>query len=252
MHRRALQALTLGYAALNGGAVAALLVDSWIAYGAGALAGTVLAAAVLSGIDAAERIDRLDVAAAGTVLPLGWFWPAITHASSAIDLFVSPWGAGAAASVVWLCCVVLAHEVRYRARLDAAETIRSFGARPAPRNRRHLHLVVGAYLVLVVGISVGIVVFSDADPMPTLVWVPAQVPIWLAVLQNVDNREVQITDVGLRVQRTFHDWTSISGVELTDEAVRFERTSRWRSAFTFDREDVDDPAAVVAAAREFC
>jgi hypothetical protein len=63
-------------------------------------------------------------------------------------------------------------------------------------------------------------------------------------------REVEVTDEGVRVGRTFHDWETFTGYAVTGEALVLCRPG-WRRSFRFDVEDVEDLEATEDALRRY-
>jgi hypothetical protein len=66
-----------------------------------------------------------------------------------------------------------------------------------------------------------------------------------------DEREVAITDAGVKIQMQVHDWETFADYELSDEALALERPARFRSSFTFDRSDIERIEAVEEALRRY-
>lgn len=82
----------------------------------------------------------------------------------------------------------------------------TFTARSAPEIRRQLTLAAGFILAVSVIVGVGLPTATrETVSVSTFVWLPAVVHVWIVILRGDDEREVAITDEGLRVRQVFHD-----------------------------------------------
>ena len=215
-----------------------------------------LAVGAVGGAIASRRIDPGSVLSpsrvvTGLALPLGWLIPMVTTAESLVDLYLSPWFAGACAAGVWLLVVLVAYDNRQRARIEALTEHVTFEAGPPRETHRQLQLAVGALLVLTGTVVVASALFLGDDvSLSSYVWLPALVPVWTMLLTNRTTHEVAVAEEGLRVDRTIHDWETVESYELTDEALTIARPTWYHSDATFAREDIDDLDTVVDALSE--
>lgn len=187
---------------------------------------------------------------AGFALPLAWLWPALDAATSIPTFVFSPWFVGVLAVVPWLAAVAAASEWRTRNRVDQLTELASFQARQPPSERRQVRVAVGVVLLVGIGGAVVSVALAGADSLDALYWTPlALTPLWIAISEG-DGREVAIAEEGLRVDRQVHDWATVDGYELTDDALSITRTEWYRSTLSFDRSDIEDVDGVTAALDE--
>jgi hypothetical protein len=167
------------------------------------------------------------------VAAFGWF------VSRAVDADVVEWAyaVGAVAVLPAVGALLFAREVRLRARTERVRELARFEARSPPSTRRG---VVVAYAVLFGGVLFvgGALVFlSGVESVGTLA--PA-LGGGAAGIAGIDGeREVRITDEGVRIGRVFREWDGLSGYAVTDEALVLRRPG-WRRSLRFDRDDVED------------
>jgi hypothetical protein len=244
MRRLALRALLAGYAGLLVAPLGPVAFERPVpGFAVAAVLGAVAAAIATVRVDPVSWLDGPRSVALALVPTL---WVASVVAAPAEGV---PWLrlGGALAVLPGLVAVALAHDTRQAQRRRAATTTVSFTARPAPTVRRQL--TVAAAVVLAAGVVVGVglpLYLGDGVSVSSFVWLPALVPAWIGLLDG-DGREVAVTDRGLRVERTLHDWEGFAAFAVTDDALRLHRDAWYRSSLSFDRDDVEDLDAVVRA-----
>lgn len=198
---------------------------------------------VLAGARSAERLERSIhrrtalLALALPVASFAWF----VHLAADRGVVVPALGVGAVAAVPVGAALAFAHEIRLRERTDRATELERFEARPSPRARK---VILGGYAALVAGsVLVGgvLVVVSGVEDVASFAPLLGGSAGALATIDN--EREVRLTDAGVRVSRTFHDWDAFAGYAVTDEALVLRRRG-WRRAFRFDRTDIEGFEAV--------
>ncbi|QLH78940.1 hypothetical protein HZS55_17290 [Halosimplex rubrum] len=95
--------------------------------------------------------------------------------------------------------------------------------------------------------KLGLYLFALGGDGGSMYWLfPAMVSVWVPLLADSDGKEVAIADQGLRVERQVHDWTTVDGDELTDDALTLTRPKWYHADLPFDRSDVADLDAVTA------
>ncbi|MFB6141349.1 MAG: DUF5673 domain-containing protein [Halosimplex sp.] len=249
--RQALRLVITTYVALLVAPVATLApAPTWPAFAAGAVLGGAVGYAATATVDYRRGLQSLPVVLGGFVLPLGWLWPAFSGADSAAAFFVSPWFVGALAVVPWFVGVVAAYERRTRDRIDALTERVVFEARNPPRTRRQTKIAAGVVMVTGGAAVVVSVALGSGDSDFVYWWFPAMLPVWLPILADSDGKEVAVADEGLRVERQVHDWATVDGYELTDDALTLRRPRWYHSDLSFDRGDVENLDEVTAALDE--
>lgn len=240
MHDRALRLSMICYTGLLAAPAGTLVGQSSLG---------VIAASVLVGVAAGTvLVWRRDPAdwlhgwrlPAFAALPGGWLLPILRSLPPSDPV---PWVefVGVAAIVPGVVAVGLVNHVRQRRRLADATTHASFTARPAPKVRRQLKLAVSVLLGTTVAFTIGISVVAGASvSMTDFLWLPALLPVWIAIFQDEDGREVAVTDQGLRVEQALHEWETFTAYERTDEALTLSRSAWYRSTLSFDRGDIDE------------
>lgn len=248
MHRRFVRAgLVLSAGLAVAPAATALPGPTWPLFAAGTVAGGTVAATLTRRIDVAAWLAGTPRILAGIVLPALWLVPAVTTATSVVDLYLSPWFVGVCAVGPWIAAAAFAANCRNAERIDALAESISFSARPPARLRRQLLLAVVTIAALSVAVAAAMLyIEGDIELLTTFAWLPATTPVWLLLL-NREGQDVGVTETGLRVQRSIHEWSTFSGYELTDEALVLHRDRWYHSRLAFDRADIDDPDAVVEA-----
>lgn len=73
--------------------------------------------------------------------------------------------------------------------------------------------------------------------------------LWTAVLllAHDESAEVAVTDEGLRIDRGFTRWVDLEGYRVTDESVALVRSQWYLPDRDFDRDAIDDEAALLDA-----
>jgi hypothetical protein len=251
MRFEALRPAVIVYAALVLGPLPVLApVSPWPSLALGVVLGGGIGAIAVRRIELPGAVLTLPGILAGFVLPLVWLIPLASRAETLLDFFFSPFFVGASAALVWLLTVIIASERRKRARLDTMSTTMTFEARPPPAQRRQQRLAVGTLAVLV-GVAIVTVVVIDSDAqLSAFVWLPAMIPVWLQLIQGETTHSVTVADIGLGIEKSIHEWETIKGVDVTDEALVVRRTDWYRTSLQFDREDIENSDAVVRAINE--
>jgi len=247
MRRNALRFTLIAYVALLVAPAATLLPGpTWALFAAGTVPGAIVGAVVTRQGDAAAWLSTVPRGVAGLLVALFWVVPAVASGS-----ILARWSLGVLAVVPWLVALATASHCRMQDRIEAATTLVSFEARPPPSERRQMTVAAAALVAFGIAVGVAFVLFtSGIDNLATLAWLPGSLSVFVIVLSNRQKREVAVTDAGLMVQNQLHDWDTIEGFEVTDDAVVFSRTDWYRSSFNFDPNDIDDIDAVEAALNE--
>lgn len=241
-------ALGLHVTLLTGAVAATLLAPAVPAFAAGCGLG---AAAVALGL-ATTTADPVTgvagpVALAVVLAPAGWL-AGLLATGTPVAVGAWPRLAGGLAVLPGVLAVGLAARGRTRRRLEATRTHVTFTARPAPRTRRLVRLAVGFLLLVSVAVGVGMpLVLGDRPSIAAYVWLPALLPVWVALLADDDGREYAVTDAGLRIEGGLHRWATFSGYEVDGAALRLHRGAWYRATLSLDRGDIEDPDAVLAA-----
>lgn len=245
MMKRAIRLSLALYAALLVAPIATLFpAPTWPAFAGGAVLGGAFGYGVSGSVDHHSGLGSLPSLLTGFFAPLGWLWPAVEGAESAVSFFLSPWFAGVLAVVPWFVAVVVAYEWRARERIDGLTERVVFEARNPPETRRQVKIAAGVVMVMK---GAGVVMtFALGSGDSVYLWLPLMVPVWIPILVGSDGREVAIADGGLRVERQIHEWEHIDGYELTDDALTVTRPAWYRTDLSFDRSDVEDIDAVTA------
>jgi hypothetical protein len=249
--RRWLRASLAAYVALLVGPAATLVpAPTWPSFAAGAILGGAAGFAATATLDGPDALLTLPQVLAGFAPPLGWLWPAWAGATSIPTFLFTPWTAGAVAALAWVVAVVVAADWRTRERIDGLTERIVFEARNPPETRRQTKIAAGVIVastavVVVVSLVVG---SGDSDVFTWLF--PALLPGWIVMLADPDGKEVAVADEGVRVERQIHDWATVDGYEVTDDALTLGRSKWYHSDLSFDRDDVDDLDAVTAALDE--
>mgnify|MGYP000229967355 CR=1 FL=1 len=249
MRRSVLRACLVVFAALVVGPAALVAGgQTWPLFGAGCLLGGVVGALATDRLEGPDAILPLPRILAGFCLPLGWLVVAVQRAESALGFLATPWFLGALASLAWLVAVVVAADWRTQERIDGLTERVVFEARDPPENRRQLQIAAGIVVVLAVGVAVLGVVFGFGDQVGTMYWLfPALIPVWVPILAGSGGKEVAVADEALRVERQLHDWDTVDGYELTDDALTLSRPRWYHADLSFDRNDVENLSAVTDA-----
>jgi hypothetical protein len=73
----------------------------------------------------------------------------------------------------------------------------------------------------------------------------------LLFLFTDDSTELAVTDAGLRVDRSMTPWDDLDGFRVTDDTIEIDRVRWWVLTRDFDRDEIDDDAALIEALAEF-
>lgn len=223
------------------------------------LAGFIVAAGV--GYLAAEKLDLAEALtgfwrnASIVVFPFVYL-PRVAFRSrepSFVEFVAVPATLGLLAVVPGFFVIVIGNEYRNRETLTDATVHAEFEARPAPKTRRW-QFVGGVMVVLSGGFGALAFLFLDGDPSPGLFAgyaATAMGGLTTLLAAKDDEREVKITDVGVKVKMAIHDWNTFTDYEVTDDAVVLERPKWWHSSFKFDREDIENLDEVEPALRRY-
>jgi hypothetical protein len=219
---------------------------TWPSFAAGAVLGGALGVAATTAVDGPDAVLTLPRVLAGFALPLGWLWPAWTDATSISTFLFTPWVAGALAVLPWFAAGAVASDWRTRERIDGLTERVVFEAGDPPETRRQQKLAVG--VVFLVAAVVAGVSFAVGDDWSSMYWLfPSLLPVWIPIFAGSEGKEVAVADGGLRVERRIHDWDTVDGYALTDDALTVTRPKWYHADRSFDRGDIDDVDAVTAA-----
>lgn len=157
---------------------------------------------------------------------------------------------GAVVATVGGFVALLANLPLWKARVQESSAVyASWVARQPPTQRRRTTYMAGG--LAVVAVAAGAVAFVVGAEFETMWWT-VFAPL-TAVLASVDSeRTVEVRDAGVLVDSSLVAWADYDCFELTDEALVLHRSGRYVDrAHRFDREDVDDLDAAVAALGRF-
>jgi hypothetical protein len=101
--------------------------------------------------------------------------------------------------------------------------------------------VVGVLFGAAILVTAG-AIWLGADVTVSTLLPAAILPTLLATMD--DEKRIEVTDAGLVVQQSIHEWDSFEEYVLTDEELRFEAPGL-TGTYRFDVADVDDEQAVV-------
>jgi hypothetical protein len=243
------QRLVLGtvilYSALLLGPVVPLVTgehDAWGLLAVGCVVGAVVGALATVGREMTAPDASWPLGVAGLVLPLGWFLPAVGE-SSVEAAVLSPWAVGASASIAWLVVGMGVGALRNAQRREKARTVVAFSAPRPKAQRRQLAVALVVIMGLSVAVTVGIGLLSSGIEVTTLLPLTI-VPVFFATLD--EDVDCAVTDRGLRVENTVHEWENFAGYECDDgvlSVVSHGRTGTQR----FEAEDIEDLDAVCDA-----
>jgi len=251
MRRFALRATLILYATLLVGPIGSVLPgNEWALFVAGGGVGAVVGLVATDIREPEQFVHTAPRGIAGFLLPLAWLVPAITRAESAVSLFVSPWFFGSVAALVWLVALLLGHEIRQNRLQEELMTLVSFEAGPPAKVRRQAKYAVSALFVVVAVAIASIVVIGGETDLTAFVWLPAMLPVWLNLFTD-QKQSAEITDEGIFLQATLHEWETIDGYEHTEGELAITRSDWYRSAMRFDPDHIDDIEAVTDALDQF-
>lgn len=171
--------------------------------------------------------------------------------ASPSDGIASALVAGAVLTTVGGITAIVANAPLWKAAVQAsAAPYASWSARQPPTQRQRTKYAGVALAVLAV--SYVIAAFALDFEFGTTNWWLVVAPL-TAVLAGVENeRSVAVRDGGVLVDSSLVAWSDYESFELTDEALVLNRESRVLDrADRFDREDVADLDAAVAALERF-
>jgi hypothetical protein len=171
---------------------------------------------------------------------------------SPVEFFATPATVGLAALLPGLGVIVLGDLHRNRTKLEQATVHAEFEARSAPRSRTLQK--AGAVLVVLSAFGGGLLFFladGNLDSGSLVAYVAAAMGGLTPLLASDDDREIAVTDAGLKVQMQVHDWDTFTDYEVTDDALVLERPKRWHATFKFDREDVENLPEVEEALKRY-
>lgn len=170
---------------------------------------------------------------------------------SPVELVAVPATVGLFALLPGLLVVVTGDVYRNRRTFEDATVHVEFEARPGPCSRRWQ--LLGAGFVLFSGVfGVLVMVFGgNANPGTLVTYLAAAMGGLTPLAARDDEREVAVTDAGVKVQMQVHDWDSFADYDVTDDALVLERPDRLRSSFAFDREDIERLDEVEAALKRY-
>ena len=158
--------------------------------------------------------------------------------------------AGAILTTVGGATALVANVPLWKASVQASSTVyASWSARQPPTQRRRTKYAGVALAVVAVG-SVALAFALDFGVDSSWVAIAGSITAVFATVEN--ERSVEIRDGGVLVDSSLVAWTDYDRFELTDEALVLHRDSRFFDrADRFDREDVADLDAAVAALERF-
>lgn len=171
---------------------------------------------------------------------------------SPAEFFTTPAFVGVFAALPGFVAVLTAYDCRNRWAMSAATVHAEFEARSAPKARRWRYVGGGAVLLSGVLSAALFALGEGENPGAAIGAVATAMGSFTALAAAKDDeREVAITDAGVKVQSTVHDWDTFADYEVTETALVLERPKRWHATFEFDREDVENLDEVDTALRRY-
>lgn len=169
---------------------------------------------------------------------------------SPIEFFAMPEFIGVLAAPPGFFAVLTAHNYRVRQTVSEATVHAEFAAREPPTARKW-RFVGGAFVLLTAVASVGLFAFGDGTNVGSIIGSLAAAMGSFSALfaAKDDEREVAITDAGVKVQTSIYDWDTFADYEVTDDALILERPRYRHSTFKFNTADIENLAEVEDALR---
>ena len=235
-----------GWVAVTSASLGSILAAGLTIAGAGGLAATTMP-------KLPERVTSLPVVAA-TILPPLLFLPYL--------VFAEPAGQAEWLAIVGLLAVVPGMLVPIAGAVIRNQRLRSEATEHAvvtvgdedegmfgPRGESVLFVVVtiGA-LAMIVGTALSVIADSASNTslLTSLTGLSS-----LLFLFTDDSTELAVTDAGLRVDRSMTPWDDLDGFRVTDAEIEIDRARWWLPTRDFDRDEIDDDAALIEALDEF-
>jgi len=230
-------------------AVASASLGTILAAGLAIAAATALAATTVA--DLTDRVASLSAAGVLTLPPLAYI-PYMIVADAEIAAVVTI--AGLLAIVPGIAALLAAAGIRNR-RLRARATehaVVTTGDDDDESDTSRAVVVAAAVGIALVVIAAGgaIIAFDGFEGSTTLFTSLTGLSSLLFLLDD-DNHEIAVTDEGLRVDRSITPWDDLAEFRVTDEEIRIERAKWWLPSRDFDREEMGDDEAFIAALAEF-
>lgn len=201
--------------------------------------------------DIANRTASLPVAAATVLPPLAYL----------AYLVVEPAGATEWLAIVGLLAVLpgifvpIAGAVirNQRLRADATEhvAVTVGDDEDDGLNRTAAGAVMAGMGLLVATAGVAVLAGFDLDGGVSMIGSLSAVSGSLVALFADDSTELAVTDAGLRVERHVTLWDDLAGFRVTADEIEIDRARWWLPTREFDREEIDDDAALIEALDEF-
>jgi len=158
---------------------------------------------------------------------------------SPVEFFAVPATVGLSAFLLGIALVAVGAAHRNRTTIENATVHAEFEARLAPRARKWQ--TVAATTVVCSGFLGGAVMVAlggEFDPAMLTTYVAGAMGGLTPLFASDNERDVAVTDAGLKVQTQVHDWDTFDDYDVTDDALVLERPKRRHSTFKFDRDDV--------------
>lgn len=249
MRNSILRATMITYVALVAVPLAALTAAPTLPLLAGcALLGALLGVVATARIDPQRWLDTWPRIIAGFALPIVWFVIGLGVGPVPGGIASGPLFVGAFGVVAWTVAILSAVYCEYRDRIESATIELTFEARPASEVDERVTRVGAVMLGLVTVVSIAVLAVSGGfDDGLFLTWLPGVIVVLLLLHDQQDSRAVKITDIGLVVDSTIHDWNTVASFSLDDEELTISRPKWYHSDATFAREDIENVEAVVDA-----
>jgi hypothetical protein len=231
-------------------AVASASLGSILAAGLAIAAATAMAATTIA--DLPDRVTSPSVVVAAILPPL-LFLPYMILAQPEFAPDVFP-VVGLLAVLPGIGVLLAGAEIRNRRlRAQASEyAVVTTGddANESSLGRSIRVAAAGGVGLIVVGVAVSILAFDGFDGNSTLFTSLTGLSSLFFLFDN-DSQELAVTDKGLRVNRSMTPWADFDSFRVTDEKIKLKRARWWLPTRDFDREEIDDDAAVIEAMGEF-
>ena len=210
----------------------------------GALVGTVATAR----IDPQKWLDTWPRVIAGFALPVVWLGLGLGIGPVPDGVASGPLFVGGFGIAAWPVAILTAVYCEQMERIEDATVELSFEARPASEVDERVANVAAIVLGLVTVVAVVVLALTGGfDDGLFLTWLPGMSVVLLLLHDQQDSREVQITDLGIVVHSTIHEWDTIASYSLDEEELSLSRPTWYHSTLRYDRDDIEDVEAVVDA-----
>jgi len=249
MRNAVLRATLVTYVAVVTVPLSALVAEPMLPLLAGcALLGALLGTIATARIDPQRWVETWPRVIAGFAIPVAWLALGLGIGPVPEEIASTPLFVGALAVVAWPVAILAAVYCRYVDRIENATVELTFEARPASAIDERVANVGAVMLGLVTVVAVVVLAFSDGlDDSLFLTWLPGLSVVLVLLHDHQEPSAVQITDIGVVVDSTIHEWDTIASFSLDHEELTLSRSTWYHSKLRYNREDIDDVDAIVDA-----